>query len=77
MFFLKKWTMFYYFAHFFLLCFPSDFVSKKQLIEKYNDAVQEIWFLSERSSQLYEENETLWKANEELMDQLYVPKVCP
>lgn len=55
--------------------FPSDFVSKEQLIEKYNDAVQEIWFLSERISQLHEENEALWKANEELMDQLYVPKV--
>lgn len=46
-------------------------ISKEKLAEKYNDAIQEIWFLTERISQLHEENEALWKANEELMDQLY------
>ena len=49
----------------------SSLVSKDRLIKMYNDAVQEIWYLSNQNAQLQEENEALWKSNEELMDQLY------
>ena len=49
----------------------SSLVSKDQLIKMYNDAVQEIWYLSNQNARLREENEGLWKSNEELMDQLY------
>ena len=46
-------------------------VSKDRLFEMYNEAVQEIWHLSKLNAQLREENDTLWKSNEEMMDQLY------
>ena len=49
----------------------SSLVSKDQLIKMYNDAVQEIWYLSNQNARLREENEGLWKSNEELMEQLY------
>ena len=49
----------------------SSLVSKDQLIKMYNDAVQEIWYLSNQNARLREENEGLWKSNEDLMDQLY------
>ena len=49
----------------------SSLVSKDRIIKMYNDAVQEIWYLSNQNAQLQEENEALWKSNEELMDQLY------
>ena len=46
-------------------------VSKDRLLKMYNEVVQEIWYLSSQNAQLREENEALWKSNEELMDQLY------
>lgn len=46
-------------------------VSKEQLFEMYNEAVQVIWHLSKLNAQLCEENDALWKSNEEMMDQLY------
>ena len=46
-------------------------VSKERLAEMYNDAVEEIWYLSRRNAELHEENEMLWKTNEELSDQLF------
>ena len=46
-------------------------VSKDRLFEMYNEAVQEIWHLSKLNAQLREENDALWKSNEEMMDQLY------
>ncbi len=46
-------------------------VSKERLVEMYNDAVEEIWYLSRRNAELHEENEMLWKTNEELSDQLF------
>ncbi len=46
-------------------------VSKDRLFEMYNGAVQEIWHLSKLNAQLREENDALWKSNEEMMDQLY------
>ncbi len=45
--------------------------SKERLTEMYNDAVQEIWYLQKENARLREENRMLWKANEELADQLY------
>ena len=49
----------------------SSHVSKDRLIKMYNDAVQEIWYLSNQNARLREKNEGLWKSNEELMEQLY------
>ena len=46
-------------------------VSKDRLFEMYNEAVQEIWYLSKLNAQLREKNDALWKSNEEMMDQLY------
>ena len=46
-------------------------VSKERLAEMYNDAVEEIWYLSRQNAELHEENEMLWKTNEELSDQLF------
>ena len=45
--------------------------SKERLLEMYNDAVQEIWYLLKENSRLREENEMLWKAYDELSDQIY------
>ena len=45
--------------------------SKDRLAEMYNDAVQEIWYLSKENARLREENEMLWKAYDELSDQIY------
>lgn len=49
----------------------TSLVSKERLIRMYNEAVQEIWYLSGKLEQIREENEALWKSCEELMDQLY------
>lgn len=49
----------------------TSLVSKERLIRMYNEAVQEIWYLSGKLEQIREENEALWKSWEELMDQLY------
>ncbi len=49
----------------------TSLVSKERLIKMYNEAVQEIWYLSGKLEQIREENEALWKSWEELMDQLY------
>ncbi len=49
----------------------SALVSKERLIEMYNEAVQEIWYLSGRLEQTRKENEALWKSCVELMDQIY------
>ena len=46
----------------------ESLVSKDRVIAMYNDAVQEIWYLSGKLNQLRAENEALWKANEELAD---------
>ena len=45
--------------------------NKERLLEMYNDAVQEIWYLLKENSRLREENEMLWKAYDELSDQIY------
>ncbi len=49
----------------------TSLASKERLIRMYNEAVQEIWYLSDKLEQIREENEALWKSWEELMDQLY------
>ena len=46
-------------------------ISKDRLFEMYKEAVQERWHLSKLNAQLHEENDALWKSNEEMMDQLY------
>ena len=37
-------------------------------MKKYNEAIQEIWYLSRMNAQLQEENNAIWKAYDDLID---------
>lgn len=41
------------------------------LVHNYNDAIETIWYLQQKLQEQLTENEHLWKAYEELADQLY------
>lgn len=41
------------------------------LVHDYNDAIETIWYLQQKLQEQMTENEHLWKAYEELADQLY------
>ncbi len=41
-------------------------LTKKELIEMYNNAVEEIWSLQERKQILSDENDMLWEAYDEI-----------
>lgn len=41
------------------------------LVHDYNDAIETIWYLQQKLQEQMAENEQLWKAYEELADQLY------
>ena len=41
------------------------------LVQNYNDAIETIWYLQNKLSEQMQENEQLWKAYEEISDELY------
>lgn len=41
-------------------------LTKKELIEMYNNAVEEIWSLQDRKQILSDENDMLWEAYDEI-----------
>ena len=41
------------------------------LVQNYNDAIETIWHLQNKLSEQMQENEQLWKAYEEISDELY------
>ena len=41
------------------------------LVQNYNDAIETIWHLQNKLSEQTQENEQLWKAYEEISDELY------
>lgn len=41
------------------------------LVHDYNDAVEMIWHMQQKLQEQMKENDHLWKAYEELADQLY------
>ena len=45
--------------------------SKEELVQKYNDAVETIWFLQGKIQAMEQECAMLCKAYEEVSDQLY------
>lgn len=49
----------------------AELVNKERLVNMYNEAVQEIWYLSGKLDQMREENNALWRNNGELIDKLY------
>ena len=46
-------------------------LSTEQLVEKYNDAVETIWYLTKRLRDEMDENDILWFAYEEATDKLF------
>ena len=46
-------------------------VSLEKLVHNYNDAIEMIWFLQQKLQEQISENDQLWKAYDELSDQLY------
>jgi len=41
------------------------------LVHDYNDAIEMIWHMQQKLQEQMKENDQLWKAYEELADQLY------
>ena len=41
------------------------------LVQNYNDAIETIWHLQNKLSEQMQENEQLWKAYEEISDEIY------
>ena len=46
-------------------------LSTEQLVEKYNDAVETIWYLTKCLRDEMDENDNLWFAYEEVADKLF------
>lgn len=46
-------------------------LSLNSLVQNYNDAIETIWHLQNKLSEQMQENEQLWKAYEEISDELY------
>lgn len=46
-------------------------LSPLQFMKKYNDTVETIWHLQQKLQDLHSENDALWKAYEEVSDQLF------
>ena len=46
-------------------------LSLNNLVQNYNDAIETIWHLQSKLSEQMQENEQLWKAYEEISDELY------
>lgn len=46
-------------------------VSLETLVHNYNDAIETIWYIQRKLQEQIAENDQLWKAYEELSDQLY------
>lgn len=46
-------------------------LSLNSLVQNYNDAIETIWHLQNKLSKQMQENEQLWKAYEEISDELY------
>ena len=46
-------------------------LSLNSLVQNYNDAIETIWYLQNKLSEQMQENEQLWKAYEEISDELY------
>ena len=42
-----------------------------ELINKYNNAVETIWYYHQKIETLMEENDSIWAAYEEIADELY------
>ena len=45
-------------------------LSLNSLVQNYNDAIETIWHLQNKLSEQMQENEQLWKAYEEISDEL-------
>lgn len=43
----------------------------KNIVTKYNDAVETIWYLEHELAKLHEENDQIWAAYEEVSNELY------
>ena len=46
-------------------------LSLNSLVQNYNDAIETIWYLQNKLNEQMQENEQLWKAYEEISDELY------
>ena len=46
-------------------------MTKEHLADMYNDAIETIQFMSQRISELMEENDDVWEAYEEVSNKLY------
>lgn len=46
-------------------------LSLNSLVQNYNDAIETIWHLQNKLREQMQENEQLWKAYEEISDELY------
>ena len=46
-------------------------LSAEQFVEKYNAAVEMIWYLTRRLGEEMDENDNLWFAYEEVADKLF------
>lgn len=42
-----------------------------QLVDNYNNVIEDIWFLQHRLQELRTENESLWQSYDELLDHVH------
>ena len=46
-------------------------MSIKELLNRYNDAIETIWHYHHKIENLMDENDAIWAAYEEIADELY------